>query len=441
MAVTAERHPGWLPALIVFLLLIPIFVIAAVDLALAAAMLLWLWPLLLLAALGWLIVVRRESARAIPPIRMLYPEEQPVDVRRAMDVELATDQGGILIFRGRLRVPPTEVYSELRRAEPGLLPLLQEDRDFGAAIALVPEPAARPHLSARTQRILSLSLAALALVRTTFAGAAHQGINLLAEPERYTAGLPYALALMLILGLHELGHYLTARHHRMDVSPPFFIPVPFALGTFGAFIRMRSPPENRTTMFDVAIAGPLAGLVVAVPALFFGLESSTVLPGADMSDLSSRHGASVGSSILLAVIAKLSIGESLVSGHIVQLTPLAFAGWLGLFVTALNLMPIGQLDGGHMARAMFGSRHGMMIGRVAMWSLLLLALFVWPGLLLWALLVFLVAGQGVPPLDDLSPISGGRKLLGYLTFVVFLAIITPLPPALWAASGIDCPWV
>src|SRR5205814_3531602 len=125
---------------------------------------------------------------------------------------------------------------------------------------------------------------------------------------------------------------------------------------------------------------------------------------------------------------------------IIHLSPLAFAGWLGLFITGLNLLPIGQLDGGHTARGMFGSRVGGAISRIAMWTLFLLALFVWPGLFMWAIVVFFLAGRATPPLNDLSPIPRWRKALGYFTFVMLALIIAPMPRAFWTAAGILCPY-
>ena len=128
-------------------------------------------------------------------------------------------------------------------------------------------------------------------------------------------------------------------------------------------------------------------------------------------------------------------------GFVLRLSPLAFAGWLGLLVTALNLLPIGQLDGGHMARAMFGRRIGETISSVAMWSLFLLAIFVWPGLLFWALLVFFMAGRGTPPLNDLTPISSSRRWIGYATFLSLALILIPLPHAFWDTAGVYCPYL
>jgi membrane-associated protease RseP (regulator of RpoE activity) len=224
------------------------------------------------------------------------------------------------------------------------------------------------------------------------------------------------------------------------VSPPYFVPVPFALGTFGAFIQMKSPTENRRELFDVAVAGPLAGLVVAIPALFIGLKSSTVVAG-DAVSMSHAGGTSVGSSLLFALVSKFSLGHALQYGHVLRLSPLAFAGWLGLLVTALNLLPIGQLDGGHIAHAVFGRRVGDRVGIIAMWSLLLLAIFVWPGLTFWAVIVFFLAGRTTPPLNDLTPLSSRRRWLGYAAFVILALILVPLPHSLWQAAGIHCPYV
>lgn len=282
----------------------------------------------------------------------------------------------------------------------------------------------------------------LTIVTTTWAGALHQGVNLLNEPGRFMLGLPYALGLLFILGAHEMGHYLTARRYGMRVTPPYFIPVPFGLGTFGAFISMKSAPRHRPALFDVAVAGPLAGLLVALPALLIGLPLSRFVPDSAAGAPMMGGGADLGSSILLALMAKLSVGTQDALSHTVQLHPLAFAGWLGLLLTALNLLPIGQLDGGHIAQALFGGLRAGWISRLAMLGLFLLALFVWPGLLFFAILVFFIAGRtGIPPRNDLEPIRGIRRALGYGAFALLLLIILPLPHALFTEFGLHCPYV
>ena len=392
----------------------------------------------------WLLSLLFGTTEASEPevtTRHLSTEEQPLVVKEVMDVRFAEEDTGVRVFRGRLREPATAVYAKLKHtlgAES--TPLLQGDEQFGAAILLVPAPVERAVVQHARPWVNGL-LFVLTVATTTWAGAAHQGIDLLYEPGRFVAGLPYALSLMSILLVHELAHYFMARHHRIRVTLPYFIPVPFALGTFGAFIKMRSPAENRRALFDVAIAGPLAGLVIAIPALWIGLRSSVIVAVTEPVAGMMHGGTSVSSSVLLAVLAKLSLGTVLLDGHVLQLSPLAFAGWLGLMVTALNLLPIGQLDGGHIAHAMFGRRAGDTIGSVAMWTLLLLGLFVWPGLLTWALIVFFMAGRAAPPLDDLTPLSASRRGLGYAAFTILALILTPLPHKLWEAVGIHCPYM
>jgi hypothetical protein len=403
----------------------------------------WFW--LILITCVWILL--GIGGREVPVAeqtgpRMMYEAEQPALVREVMRVDVATEQPeGTRVFRGRLKESADAAYARLRRGFGNdTVPLLQEDASAPAAIVLMPTPVERATLEHPIRPWVHWLLFALTVATTTWAGAAHQGVNLWREPARLFTGLPYSLTLMAILGVHELGHYFTARHHGIRVTPPYFIPVPMALGTFGAFIQMRSPIENRRALFDVAVAGPLAGLAVAIPALLIGLRTSTIVTG-DASVAPMMGGTSAGSSLLFALLAKLSIGSSLEYGHVLHLSALAFAGWLGLLVTALNLLPIGQLDGGHIAYAMFGHRIGTVVSTVAMWSLLLLAIFVWPGLTMWAILIFFIAGSAVPPLNDLTPLTPARTGLGYATFAILLLILMPLPHALWSAAGLHCPYL
>jgi membrane-associated protease RseP (regulator of RpoE activity) len=388
---------------------------------------------------------RRLATETGPDLgpRMLNEAEQPEAVRQVMDVKIAIKENGVQFFRGPLRDSASVSFEKLNRALPkGFVPLVQEDDQLGAKIVLIPKPA-EEEISRKTVRPwLHWLLFGLTAITTTWAGASQQGVNLAEEPGRFTVGLPYSIGLLLILGVHELGHFFMARRHAMDVTPPYFIPVPFGLGTFGAFIQMRSPPANRQALFDVAVAGPLAGFVIAVPALLLGLRFSSITPGsADTISHGFLHGAMVGSSILFTVLARLSLGDAAQYGALVQLSPLAFAGWLGLFITALNLLPVGQLDGGHITRAMFGSRVGQTISSLAMWSLFLLALFVWPGLMMWAIIVFLIAGRGAPPLNDLTPLDTGRMVVGYIAILILILILAPMPHSLWDSASNICPYL
>jgi membrane-associated protease RseP (regulator of RpoE activity) len=246
---------------------------------------------------------------------------------------------------------------------------------------------------------------------------------------------------LLILGAHELGHYFTAKAHGIQVTPPFFIPVPFALGTFGAFIKIKSITPNRRALFDVAVAGPLAGVVFAIPALLVGLRYSTVIPG-NVPETLGHAGVNIDSSILLACLAKISLGTSALEGNHLVLHPLAFAGWLGLIITALNLLPIGQLDGGHISHALFGARKAHTVSIVALVLLFLLALYVWPGLMFWAIIVFFIAGtHDAPAANDVTPVDLPRKILGYFAFLLLLLIIVPVPRALYESIGVHGPYL
>ena len=442
------RNAAWLRLVLILMALLPLsvlFLLPGHGLLLGGP---WFWLVLLLClALIWGMLGRpdppaMEPAGMLVGPRLLTPTEQPAAIQDVMDVRMATEHEGVRAFRGPLKEPAETAFEKIKRAAgPQSVPFIQQDEQLGATVLLMPRAVEEEAVERRVFPWVNWLLLFLTVLTTTWAGAAHQGVDLLTEPGRFTVGLPYSLELLAILGVHELAHYFTAKRHDINVTPPYFIPVPFALGTFGAFIQMRSPTENRRALFDVAVAGPLAGLVVAIPALIVGLRYSQIVPGDPSIQPHMMGGTSVGSSILFALLAKLSLGEALQYGHILRLHPLAFAGWLGLFVTALNLLPIGQLDGGHMARAMFGSRVGRTISTVAMWTLFLLALFVWPGLFMWVLIVFFIAGRGTPPLNDVTPVTTGRRWLGYATFLVLALILAPLPHAFWNEAGIHCPYM
>jgi membrane-associated protease RseP (regulator of RpoE activity) len=354
------------------------------------------------------------------------------------------------VYRGRLRASPArvqehfaEVAQDLLQRSPQVMVHVDEE---GVPYVLIPTrqleeslvgavPARRP--------LVSLALVAATLVTTTYAGAAHQGVDLLGNPGAWRVGLPYSLGVMLILGVHEMGHYLTARRHEVRVSLPYFIPIPFALGTFGAFISMPVLLKSRRQLFDIGVAGPLAGMVVAVPALALGLQWSQVLTadpvggGGHMS-----QGVSVNSSMLLALVSKLCIGDDVSQCNYLVLLPIAFAGWLGLMITALNLLPVGQLDGGHIAHALFGRARAVWIGKVALGGMVVLGLFVWPGLVTWALIIYFVAGRaGLPPLDDVTPLDGTRRAVGWFAYGLLVLILLPIPHALSSTFGLHCPYL
>jgi len=388
------------------------------------------------------------------PVQMQSPEQEVDDVILNEDLTLLgkvqdvfkprnqRKESGNLVAEGRLLTDPDSAFAALKQRfeKSDVTPLLQEDDAGRPIVALVPGAIGRA--AVQPQKIwLNVVLFAATVVTTTVAGAAHQGVNLWSNPGEFAVGLPYAVALMIILGAHELGHYFAAKAHNMAVTLPYFIPVPFSLGTFGAFIQLKSPSENRKALFDVGVAGPLAGLLFAIPALVIGLQYSTVVPPGQQQTMMGA-GTDIGSSFLLAFLANLSVGQTAAEGHQLLLHPLAFAGWLGLLVTALNLLPIGQLDGGHIAHALFGRKNSNTIGMVALFSLFLLGLFVWSGLLTWAIIVFFIAGtKSAPPLNDVTKLDGTRVAIGAFAFILLFLILIPVPHAFHQALGIHCPYV
>lgn len=410
---------------------------------------LFFWLILLLVFLAAYLMGTRSAAARSRGVSPDVPPDCPPEVITGLEARLSPwlevtgrkNVGNTIEFEGRLRGKADAMFRRIREAlaEEPVTPLLLEGEEDDVRVVVVPQPG-RLLAPERPRWVLHWLLFLVTLATTTWAGALHAGVNLLLQPERLVVGLPYSLSLMLILGAHELGHYFTARAHGIRVTPPFFIPVPFALGTFGAFIRIKSIAPGRRALFDVAVAGPLAGLLFAIPALLIGLQYSLVVP-ANAPASAQQAGVNLSSSVLLAFLAKISLGASAWEGRHLLLHPLAFAGWLGLLVTALNLLPIGQLDGGHIGHALFGSRAARTISRVALALLFLLAVFARPGLMLWAFIVFFIAGtRDVPAADDLTPVSRPRQALGYLSFLLLLLIIVPVPHSFYQAVTFRTPF-
>ncbi len=283
-------------------------------------------------------------------------------------------------------------------------------------------PAARP---APGRRRLGLHLALfLATVATTVtAGALQQGVNPLQDPWQLYQGIPFSFTLLLILGAHEMGHYLVSRRHRLDVTLPFFSPAPpfpFIVGTFGAFIKIRSPILDKRALLDVGCSGPLTGVAVSIPVILIGLKLSTVkaLPGGE-------HGLILWEPLLFKFLSWLAYG-SLAEEQEIFLHPMAFAGWIGLLVTALNLMPVGQLDGGHVAYALFPGYHRY-ISLGVLGILVVCGLLFWKGWLFWAVLLTLLGWRHPPPFFYWLPLDRRRRVLGLITLVVFALTFTPAP--------------
>ncbi|MBE9060646.1 site-2 protease family protein [cf. Phormidesmis sp. LEGE 11477] len=363
-----------------------------------------------------------------------------------------------MICKGKLKTSPQEAYKTVQKNVESsfgdrFLVLLQEGLNGTPFFALVPNPQAKNAMQALpasatpaqiaqlkkysqrqvTRPVLAAVLALVTLLTTTFVGSVLVGgiddpAALQAEPELLLPGLAYSLSLMFILGVHESGHYLATRYHRLKATLPYFIPIPFFLGTLGAFIQMRSPIPNRRALFDVGISGPLAGLIVSLPILAWGLANSTVVPLSEASQLLSFDSLNPSRSIALLVMSKLALGQTLQADSAIDLHPLAISGCLGLIVTALNLMPVGQLDGGHIVHAMYGQRTAIIVSHVARVLMLVLA-YAYQEFLFWALfLLFVPAAQ--PALNDVSELNGPRDFLGLVSLALLVIIILPAPASL-----------
>lgn len=275
---------------------------------------------------------------------------------------------------------------------------------------------------ARRPWVVHLVLFFVTLFTTTLAGALNAGADVFTDWTSLAQGLPFSVTLMGILLVHEMGHYSFARYHDVGATLPYFIPAPppVPIGTFGAFIRMDTPPPNRRALFDVGASGPWAGLIAAIPAIAIGLQLSELQPRALI-----EGGLELGEPLLFQWISYLTFGP--IGDHMtVVLHPIALAGWFGLLVTFLNLLPIGQLDGGHVAYAMFG-RHHRIVARLALAVIVFLGFYGWPGWFVWVALVFVIGIDHPPTLDPWVGLDPGRQTAGWLTAVAFALTFMATP--------------
>lgn len=266
------------------------------------------------------------------------------------------------------------------------------------------------------------------------------------------SAVSFSAALLFILGSHEMGHYVYGRKYGVEITPPYFIPAPpfiSPIGTFGAFIKIKSPISTKKALFDIGIAGPLAGIIASIPVLIIGIKLSTVI------DMTSNEvgGFELGSPLIFTFISDIVFGK-LPEGKDLYLHPVAFAGWVGLFVTALNLIPSGQLDGGHIVYALFSKKYHR-ITSVVMIAVLLVFGFGteplitltddylggsvsglanqipsfegWPGWILWAVLLTLIGTKHPPTIHEEETLDRGRVVLGVLALLIFIGCITPSP--------------
>ena len=365
-------------------------------------------------------------------------------------------QAFIVRYRGFIKAKDSTVaYQEIEQALAGhhLLPVLKQDND-GQILFLVQERQRGKPLGAHINLVLFI----LTLISVMATGGLYgyegslSGNTLQDLLELLKSGWPFALSLLTILGAHEFGHYFAGKKHGVQVTLPFFIPLPLSLfGTMGAFINMRSLPRDRRALFDLAISGPLSGLAVSIIALIIGLNLSTI----DQLPLVPPQGGMLqmeGNSLLYLLLKFAVFGKWLpqpqdITGlallkHWIQyfftgrpfpwgaldvmIHPVAWAGWAGLFVTGVNLLPAGQLDGGHILYALFGHKTSQRIFPIVITALVLMGFF-WNVWWMWAVLVFFLGRRHAEPPDQITRLDSKRIALGYLAIAVFILTFIPVP--------------
>jgi Zn-dependent protease len=390
---------------------------------------------------------------------MPYPETEVLNslvarVFRADDVTLGEPSRGLIArYRGRLLLEDSEAaYDQLAASlQPfEITPLFRTDKGQHVIYLVPRKPDPKP-----SRVSINIVLFVLTVLSVMLVGAQPQG-TMPADPARQIlflansllSGWPYALSLMSILLAHEFGHYLMSRHHKTRATLPYFIPLPVPpLGTMGAAILMQGTPKNKRVLFDIGVAGPLAGMLVAIPVLLFGLSIShldVIKPLGGVVEME-------GNSILYLMAKYLTFGKLLpapaniggtslipywlryfftgqpapVGALDVFIDPVAFAGWAGLLVTALNLIPAGTLDGGHLVYSLFGDRASRAFPAILL-GLLALGL-VWSGWWIWAVLLLWLGRVHAEPLDQITGLDQPRLIIAAITILIFIVTFSPVP--------------
>ncbi len=343
----------------------------------------------------------------------------------------AESQGKMISFSGRLTVNADNSYDEIRQRFQvhGYTPLFRQEKGEDVILAM---EGLVDQAKTGSPLVNILLLAATVLTTLSFGSQLVLGIdlwqalgagniNLVAQTLR--AGIPYALTLLGILGVHELGHYVAARLHGVQATLPYFIPLPFGLGTLGALIQIKSPMKDRRVLFDIGLAGPYAGLFVAIPLFLIGLSlsSSHIVPASLDARTLERLGSSIFMKIALYFLADVAQGQTLI------VDPILFAAWWGIFVTGINLLPVGQLDGGHTSYALFG-RYAHPIALITFFLLIVAgALLQQLSWFIWAFFIMLGGLRHRPPMNDISDVGPVRKAIGVITIFVVVLIFVPVP--------------
>jgi len=384
-------------------------------------------------------------------------------VLRIEDVTSGDARNQYLVrYRGQLYSEDTaEAYDRLASAlKPyNVMPLFRRDKSYHVVLLVPGLPSAKPSKTWVNIALLVATFLSVFIAGTMYTlGGNYNGPSnptlsdlLPSIISSLGGGVAFTASLLAILLAHEFGHYLAGRFHKTNVTLPYFIPFPFsAFGTMGAFIQLKEPPKNKRILLDIGIAGPIAGLLVSIPVLILGLSLSQVsqIP----ANLPPGQGLQIEGNSLLYLFSKYLVfgqllpapssfggmtplmywvqyfftGQPLPLGGVdVMLHPVAWAGWAGLLVTALNLIPAGQLDGGHVIYVLLGKRARSLLPFILL--VLVLLGFFWPGWWLWALLIFMLGRFHAEPLDQITSLDPSRQAVAVIGLMIFVLVFTPVP--------------
>jgi membrane-associated protease RseP (regulator of RpoE activity) len=366
-----------------------------------------------------------------------------------------TQDDHLILFEGLLTQPSESAYEFAVQAfQPfQLTPLFRASED--KHIVILRKGVFKPSIQKVRVNIILFLVTFISIIftgiLTTYNGPETTDLSIILPYVRENIGLSLAFAVSMysILIAHEFGHYFAARLHNTKVTLPYFIPFPFnSLGTMGAYIRLLEPPKNKRVLLDIGLAGPLAGLVIAVPVLIYGISLSTIT---NLPTVFPEGFAFEGNSILYLALKYLVHNSWLpepasfqgvspllywiryyftglpypMGGIDIEIHPIAWAGWAGLLVTSINLLPAGQLDGGHLIYSLFGDKSQRF--RPVILLILVLLGIMWQGWLLWAVLILILGRMRAEPLDEITDLNPGRKILAMFGLVIMILVFTPVP--------------
>lgn len=354
-----------------------------------------------------------------------------------------------IFCRGKLKTIPEKAYNQIKdNVEQAFgdrfFLIFQESFKGKPFFALVPNPEAKTDkpgkLEQLTQENARITFAVvmflITVLTTTVAGVTIDGTSLeqlVSNPRLFVQGLTYSLPLLLIIALQKFSHYFMATYYKIRTTLPYFIPFPFffesfSLGTLGAIVQRRSPIPHRKALFDTAIVGSLSGLLVVIPVLIWGLSLSGVVP-LEQSSAFNIQAQNPRLSLFLSLLSKLALGPAFKVDMAIQLHPLATAGCVGLFITTINLMPIGQLDGGHIIHAVFGQKMALAVGQVTRMLAVLFSL-IHPYFWVLTIIMWLIPLVDQPALNDVTELDHKRDIGGLLALALLIMIVLPLPGAI-----------